>query len=68
MSDFYTDEIDETRFITTKQLAELWGVTEQHLINMRNKNKHPYVKIGGRVFYDLYEMTEMRRMQFFDPE
>jgi len=37
---------------TTKELAERWGVTERHLINMRSQGKSiPYFKIRGKVFY-----------------
>lgn len=48
-----------TDLITPRELAQKWGVTEQHLANMRNLGKHPYLKIRGRVFYSADEIAKL---------
>jgi predicted transcriptional regulator len=55
------------RYVTPKQLAKLWGVTEQYLANMRSKEVHPYYKKGRNVYYDVLEMQEFRRVFRHEP-
>ena len=45
------------KLLTTQDLAERWGVTVQHIYNMRNKGKGPeYIRPLGKVFYKIEDV------------
>ena len=53
--------------LTTTELAERWGVTERHLINMRSQGKSiPYMKLRGKVFYMLKDVEEAEQPERID--
>lgn len=55
-----------TNMITPKELAERWDVTEAHLANMRAKGKHPYMKVRGRVYYNVDDILLMEQVEYHD--
>lgn len=52
--------------MSPKALAKRWGVTAQHLANLRYKGESPlgYVKLGGRVAYRVDEVEAHEHDQY----
>lgn len=51
------------RFITTKELSEIWGIPESTLRYWRGAEiGPPYVKLGGRIKYDLVDVEHYVRV------
>jgi predicted DNA-binding transcriptional regulator AlpA len=56
------DEIRQTihprRYIRSKELSRLLGISESSLQNMRNSGVLPYYKIQGTILYNYEEVVE----------
>ncbi len=46
--------------LTTKEIAKILKVTKLTIFNWRNAGKIPFYKVGGRYYYRLSEVMEMR--------
>jgi excisionase family DNA binding protein len=46
-NDEMTDD-DAHRLVTPAELAELWGVTRQHVYNLMKRDGLPSLSVGGR--------------------
>lgn len=55
---------DTDVFLTRKELATRWKVTEGHLRNLTSKNRGPLVtRLGGAVRYRLDHVTEYEQQE-----
>ncbi|UVF21370.1 DNA-binding protein [Microvirga terrae] len=54
----------DKKFLTPRQLTERWGgeIHERTLANWRASSRGPrYLRIGGKILYDLAEVEEYER-------
>lgn len=55
-------------YLTSKELAHRWRLSEQTLANWRHARKGPpFVRIGGRVLYPLASLTDYEQ-QWHSPQ
>lgn len=47
------------RYMTASEAAKFVGITEQALANQRHERRgFPYIRMGGRVMYDMDDITK----------
>lgn len=54
---------EEPVYITSKELADRWRLSEQTLANWRHRVKGPpYIKVGGRVLYPILGIQSFEKL------
>jgi hypothetical protein len=49
-------------YLTSKELAQRWRLSEQTLANWRHARKGPsFIRIGGRILYPISTTTDFER-------
>jgi hypothetical protein len=54
--------MSECLYLTSKELAHRWRLSEQTLANWRHARKGPpFVRIGGRILYPIASLSDYER-------